>query len=64
MVGLDPHAIKELKNMFREFRKWQNDSIGHHMLDSVEDYWDLAHIMVNGSIKATKFNRDGSDEKP
>ncbi|NLP30755.1 MAG: ABC transporter ATP-binding protein [Clostridiales bacterium] len=64
MVGLDPHAIKELKNMFREFRdSGKTILISTHMLDSVEDYWDLAHIMVNGSIKATKFNRDGSDEK-
>ena len=26
------------------------------MLDSVEDYWDIAHIMINGSFAATKLN--------
>ena len=26
------------------------------MLDSVEDYWDVANIMVNGSFAATKIN--------
>jgi ABC-2 type transport system ATP-binding protein len=57
MVGLDPHAIKELKQMFRELKA---DGaallISTHMIDSVEDYWDIAHIMVNGSFAATKLN--------
>ena len=26
------------------------------MLDSVEDYWDVAHIMVNGRFAATRKN--------
>ena len=26
------------------------------MLDCVENYWDVAHIMVNGTFAATKFN--------
>ena len=25
-------------------------------IDSVEDYWDVAHIMMNGSFAATKYN--------
>lgn len=57
MVGLDPHAIKELKEIFRELKA---DGvcllISTHMLDSVEDYWDVAHIMVNGRIAATTVN--------
>ncbi len=55
MVGLDPHAIKQLKEMFRELR--DNGSsvlISTHMLDSVEDYWDVAHIMMNGEFAATR----------
>jgi ABC-type Na+ transport system ATPase subunit NatA len=57
MVGLDPHAIKELKLMFREL-KAQGAAIliSTHMIDSVEDYWDITHIMVNGSFAATKRN--------
>ena len=36
------------------------DSISTHMIDSVEDYWDVANIMMNGRFAATKFN-DGSE---
>lgn len=63
MVGLDPHAIKELKDIFTELK---NDGvsvlISTHMLDSVEDFWDVAHIMMNGSFAATKYNHVSSDE--
>lgn len=49
MVGLDPHAIKELKAVFAELKTaGASVLISTHMLDSVEDYWDVAHIMVNG----------------
>lgn len=57
MVGLDPHAIKEAKLMFREMKAaGVTLLISTHMIDSVEDYWDVAHIMVNGEIAATKLN--------
>lgn len=57
LVGLDPHAIKELKSMFRELRaEGRAVLISTHMIDSVEDYWDVAHIMVRGSFAATKHN--------
>lgn len=62
MVGLDPHAIKELKLIFKELK---DDGaavlISTHMLDSVENFWDVAHIMVNGSFKATKINSSGQE---
>lgn len=58
LVGLDPHAIKELKNLFIELK---NDGasllISTHMIDSIEDYWDVAHIMMKGRIAATMENR-------
>ena len=55
LVGLDPHAIKELKNIFRELRAdGRAVLISTHMIDSVEDYWDVAHIMMNGEFAATK----------
>jgi len=66
MVGLDPHAIKELKNIFRELKKdGASVLISTHMLDSVEDYWDVAHIMMNGTFAASKFNNgiENEDEK-
>ena len=58
LVGLDPHAIKELKLLFRE-QKAQGAAllISTHMIDSVEDYWDVTHIMVNGRFAATQYNR-------
>lgn len=63
MVGLDPHAIKEIKKMFLELReKGCAILISTHMLDSVEDYWDIAHIMIQGSFAATKHNDDSSDK--
>lgn len=65
MVGLDPHAIKELKKMFVELKE-QGCAvlISTHMIDSVENYWDVAHIMINGSFATTKFNTsEGSSEK-
>ncbi len=53
MVGLDPHAIKELKEVFR---KLKNDGasvlISTHMLDSVESCWDKAYIMKGGCFCA------------
>lgn len=62
MVGLDPHAIKELKKMFVELKdQGASVLISTHMLDSVESYWDVAHIMVNGSFRATKYNNSGID---
>ncbi len=64
MVGLDPHAIKELKLMFRELKEeGASILISTHMLDSVEDYWDIAHIMMNGTFAATKINDDNEDAK-
>ena len=65
MVGLDPHAIKQLKELFSEL-KAQGACllISTHMLDSVEDYWDVAYIMVKGTFAATKHNhREGGEER-
>ena len=54
LVGLDPHAIKELKDVFRELKQdGASVLISTHMIDSVEDYWDIAHIMMNGAFAAT-----------
>lgn len=59
LVGLDPHAIKEIKAIFRELKAAGCAVlISTHMLDSVEDYWDAAHIMVNGRFAATRRASD------
>lgn len=57
LVGLDPHAIKELKSIFRELKAGGvSVLISTHMIDSVEDYWDVANIMMNGRFAATMVN--------
>lgn len=63
MIGLDPHAIKELKNVIEEMR--QNGKtllVSTHIIDSVDMLWDRTLIMQNGVIKAnvTKAELDGS----
>lgn len=59
MIGLDPHAIKELKNMFLEL-KAQGVSllISTHMLDSVESLWDQTLIMKEGKVLANIKHQD------
>ena len=55
LVGLDPHAIKELKVMLTELRD-QGAAIlvSTHMIESVEGIWDQVFIMVKGRIVATR----------
>ena len=62
MVGLDPHAIKQLKEIFIELRN-QGASvlISTHMLDSVETFWDTAYIMVGGKLEAKKTINDSAE---
>ena len=59
LVGLDPRAIKELKSIFSELKKeGATILISTHIIDSVENYWDVAHIMINGSFAATRMITD------
>ncbi len=62
MVGLDPHAIKQLKEIFVELKN-QGASIliSTHMLDSVETFWDTAYIMVSGKLEAKKNINDSAE---
>lgn len=51
LVGLDPHGIRELKGVIAKLR----DSgcaliISTHMIESVEEDWDVTYIMVKGRI--------------
>lgn len=53
MVGLDPYAIKELKETFiKEREKGTALLISTHLLDSVEELWDKAFILQKGKILA------------
>ncbi|MDF2943752.1 MAG: hypothetical protein K0S01_2610 [Herbinix sp.] len=59
MVGLDPHAIKELKNLIVEKKREGNAIlISTHMLDSVSEFWDSTNIMINGRIAARRTRRE------
>ena len=53
MIGLDPHAIKELKSMLLELKQ-QGVSIlvSTHMIDSIEELWDTTYIMMKGRVVA------------
>ena len=53
LLGLDPHAIKELKNYIEEMRKaGKTMLISTHIIDSVDMLWDRTIIMQGGQIKA------------
>lgn len=51
LVGLDPHGIRELKAIISNMR--ENGIallISTHMIDSVEENWDVTYIMQAGKI--------------
>lgn len=59
LVGLDPHAIKELKNMIVELKQQgATVLISTHMLDSVNEFWDKALIMMDGKIAAIRTRKE------
>jgi ABC-type multidrug transport system ATPase subunit len=63
MVGLDPHAIKQLKEVFGELRgSGCTVLISTHMIDSVESAWDVVHIMMDGGIAATRRREEAAEQ--
>ncbi len=53
MIGLDPHAIKELKSIIEQMRAdGKTVLVSTHIIDSVDMLWDRALIMDHGEIKA------------
>ncbi len=53
MIGLDPHAIKELKLLMEEMRQQGKTLlISTHIIDSVDMLWDRTIIMQKGTIRA------------
>lgn len=59
MIGLDPHAIKEVKLLLGEMRE-QGCAvlISTHMIDSVDMLWDRTLIMQQGNIAANLCRHD------
>ena len=63
MVGLDPHAIKQLKEVFALLREsGATVLISTHMIDSVESYWDKAYIMKDGAFVAERSAADTTEQ--
>ncbi|MFP3152855.1 ABC transporter ATP-binding protein [Lachnospiraceae bacterium ZAX-1] len=51
MVGLDPAAIKELKQVILELRdQGVTMLVSTHMLEMVKDIWDIMFVMEKGKI--------------
>lgn len=58
-VGLDPHAIKELKLLIGELRAaGASVLISTHMLDSVTEFWDKVLILMGGRIAAVRTREE------
>lgn len=65
MIGLDPHAIKELREIILAHRESGGSVLlSTHMIDSVEALWDRTLIMKEGVIRAdvTKASLEDSGE--
>ena len=53
MIGLDPHAIKELKVLIDEMRtNGCTVRVSTHMIDSIDMLWDRTLIMQKGELTA------------
>ncbi|MDY6103818.1 MAG: ABC transporter ATP-binding protein [Acetatifactor sp.] len=64
MIGLDPHAIKELKAMIEQMRsQGKTLLVSTHIIDSVDMLWDRTIIMQGGVVKANitreELEKDG-----
>ena len=51
LVGLDPHGIRELKNVIADLQKQGKALlVSTHIIDSVEETWDVTLIMNKGKF--------------
>lgn len=63
MVGLDPAAIKELKQAIIELKETETTIlISTHMLEMVKDLWDVMFVMDKGHIIASYKKSDVKEE--
>lgn len=59
MIGLDPHAIKELKLILQELKEsGATILVSTHMIDSIEELWDTTYIMMQGKVAAVVKKED------
>jgi len=53
LVGLDPHGIRELKSTINDLKNSGCSLlISTHIIESMEDNWDVTYIMKNGKTAA------------
>lgn len=63
MVGLDPAAIKELKEVILELReRGCTVLISTHMLEMVKELWDVTFVMDKGHILGTYVKEELANE--
>lgn len=61
-VGLDPHAIRQLKELMSEMKaEGAALMISTHLIDSMEETWDTTHIMKSGRIFETRSRTGAQD---
>lgn len=59
MIGLDPKAIRELKNMIEEMRSsGKTLLVSTHIIDTVDMLWDRTVIMQGGCVRANISRRE------
>lgn len=63
MVGLDPAAIKELKEVISELKEQGvTVLISTHMLEMVKDLWDVMFVMEKGKIIGSYTKEEAKDQ--
>lgn len=59
LVGLDPHGIRELKTVIKELRASGCALlVSTHMIESVEEDWDVTYFMVRSQIARVARRRE------
>lgn len=63
MVGLDPKAIRKLKSILCELRdEGASILISTHMLEMIDDIWDVMVVIKEGKVLGTFRKEDLKDE--
>jgi ABC-type multidrug transport system ATPase subunit len=59
LVGLDPHGIRELKSVIQGLRlRGCALLVSTHMIESVEEDWDVTYILKGGKVAAVCRRRE------
>ncbi len=64
LVGLDPHGIRELKAVMRQLKEEGCAMlVSTHMIESMEENWDVTYIMKQGQVTHVCRREDTVDGK-